>query len=236
MTNGYRPEIDITPELGEEDAAYFHSLIGVLRWIVELGRVDINVEASMMYSHLEMPREGHMQEILHVFTYLKKHMNTEMVFDPSEQEIDMNSFQRQDWRYSIYSSPGGDLKEALPPNIPKPLGHGFKIRCFVDSDNAGESLTRQSQTGFIVMSDNAPIYRHLKKQTSVDTSTFGNEMMAMKRAEDYIRGFRYKLRMFGIPVEEPSYMYGDNQSVLVGSTKPESTIKKKAQSIAFRFI
>ena len=43
MTSGYRPEIDITPELGEEDAAYFHSLIGVLRWIVELGRVSINV-------------------------------------------------------------------------------------------------------------------------------------------------------------------------------------------------
>ena len=31
-------------------------------------------------------------------------------------------------------------------------------------------------------------------------------------------------------------MYGDNQSVLAGSTKPESTLKKKAQSIAFHFI
>ena len=44
----YRPEIDITPDLGEADAAYFHYLIGVLRWIVELGRVDINVEDSML--------------------------------------------------------------------------------------------------------------------------------------------------------------------------------------------
>ena len=60
--------------------------------------------------------------------------------------------------------------------------------------------------------------------------------MEMKQAADYIRGFRYKLRMFGIPVEEPSYMYGDNQSVLAGSTRPESTLKKKAQSIAFHFI
>ena len=75
----------------------------------------------MLYSHLEMPREGHMQELLHVFTYLKKHMNTEMVFDPREPEIDMNSFQHQDWSYSIYSSPGEDLKEALPPNMTKPL-------------------------------------------------------------------------------------------------------------------
>ena len=48
MTSGYRPEIDITPDLGEEDAAYFHSLFGVLRCTVEFDRVDINVEASML--------------------------------------------------------------------------------------------------------------------------------------------------------------------------------------------
>ena len=42
--------------------------------------------------------------------------------------------------------------------------------------------------------------------------------------------------MFGIPVEEPPYMYGDNQSVLAGSTSSESNLKKKAQSIAFHFI
>ena len=42
--------------------------------------------------------------------------------------------------------------------------------------------------------------------------------------------------MFGITVDEPSYMYGENQSVLAGSTRPESTLKKKAQSIAFHFI
>ena len=128
-------------------------------------------------------------------------MNTEMVFDPRDPEIDMKSFQRQYWSYSIYSSPGADLKEALPPNMPKLLGHGFKIRCFVDDDHAGESLTRRSRTGFIVMLNNSPIYWHSKKQTSVEMRTFGSEMMTMNQASDYIRGFRYKLRMFGIPVE-----------------------------------
>ena len=201
-----------------------------------MGRVDINVEASMLSSHLAMPREGHMLELLHVFVYLKKHMNMEMVFNPSKTEIHMNFFQRQDWSYYMYSSPDEELKEALTPNIPKPLGHGFKIRFFVDADHAGESLTRRSQTGFIVMLNNAPIYWHSKNQTSVETSTFGSEMMAMKQAADYIRGFFYKVRIFRIQVEEPSYMYDDNQSVLAGSTRPESTLNKKAQSIAFHFI
>ena len=154
----------------------------------------------MLFSHLAMPREGHMQELINVLTYLKIHMNTEMLFDPSEPEIDMNSFQRQDWSYSIYSSPGEELKEALPPNTPKPLGHGFNISCFVDADHAGESLTCRSRTGFIVMLNNYPIYWHPKKQTSVETSTFGSEMMEMKQAADYIQGFCYKLRMSGILV------------------------------------
>ena len=99
-----------------------------------------------------------MQELLQVFAYLKKHMSTELVFDPSKPEIDMNSFQRQYWSYSIYSSRGEELKEVLPPNMPKPLGHGFKICFFVDDDHAGDSLTRRSQTGLIVMLNNAPIY------------------------------------------------------------------------------
>ena len=42
--------------------------------------------------------------------------------------------------------------------------------------------------------------------------------------------------MFEITVEEPFYVYDDNQSLLAGSTRPEFTLKKKAQSIAFHFV
>jgi hypothetical protein len=37
LSTEYRPETDVMPELGEADASYYHTLIGVLRWIVELG-------------------------------------------------------------------------------------------------------------------------------------------------------------------------------------------------------
>ena len=55
LTSNYRPEIDITEELGEDEASYYQSLIGLLRWIVELGRVDICCKVSMMSSHLALP-------------------------------------------------------------------------------------------------------------------------------------------------------------------------------------
>jgi hypothetical protein len=37
MQPGYRPELDISPVLGPEQANCFQSLIGVLHWAVELG-------------------------------------------------------------------------------------------------------------------------------------------------------------------------------------------------------
>ena len=71
---------------------------------------------------------------------------------------------------------------------------------------------------------------------SIETSTFGSEFMAMKQGTEYLCGLRYKLRMFGIPVDEPTCVYGGNQSVLVNSSMPASTLKKKSQSTAFHFI
>ena len=126
--------------------------------------------------------------LLHVFTYLKKHMNTEIVFYTSELDIDTNSFHLQNWSYSIYSLPGEEIREALLPNMLQLLLNGFTICCFVEADHAGESLTRRLRTGLIVMLKNAPIYLYYKRQTTVDTSTFGSEFMAMNQAVKYLGG------------------------------------------------
>eukprot|EP00957_Ditylum_brightwellii_P211593 15366351-Ditylum_brightwellii.AAC.1 len=62
MEAEYRPELDSTPVLSLSDSTYYQSLIGMLRWMIELGRIDICLEVSLMASHLVMPREGHMTE------------------------------------------------------------------------------------------------------------------------------------------------------------------------------
>jgi hypothetical protein len=67
---------------------------------LEQGRIDIDVEVSMMSSHLALPREGHLRELYHIFAYLKAHSNAEMVFDPTPVLPDMNLFTRADWSYS----------------------------------------------------------------------------------------------------------------------------------------
>eukprot|EP00970_Alexandrium_tamarense_P001148 scaffold120_cov176-Alexandrium_tamarense.AAC.3 len=58
----------------------------------------------------------------------------------------------------------------------------------------------------------------------------------MKQATEYVSGLRYKLRMMGIPVEDPTLVYGDIQSVFANTTMPPSTLKKKSNSIAYHFV
>ena len=120
--------------------------------------------------------------------------------------------------------------------MPEPRGQGFVMRAKVDADHASDTVTRRSRTGFLVYLNSAPIYWWSKKQTSVESSSFGSEFIAMKQCCEYVRGLRYKLRMMGIPCEGPTYIYGDNQSVLANTTIPDSTLKKKSQSIAYHFV
>ena len=180
--------------------------------------------------------QGRTFERGNIFAYLKKHHNAEMVFDPTEVDIDMNDFPKQDWTYSTYHHELEELKKELPPNMPLPLGRGFQIRVYVDSDHAADQLTRRSRSGFVVFLNNSPIHIYTSKTTSVETSTFGSEFVAMKKACEYVRGLRYKLRMMGIPVEEPAYIYGDNLSVLANTTMPASTLKKKSNAICYHFV
>ena len=236
IKNDYRPEVDQTEELSPTDAAYYQSLIGVLRWIVEIGRVDICVEVSMLSSCLAMPREGHLEQVFHIFAYLKGKHNTEMIFDPSLPEIDESLFPKEDWSSSVYATGDCELKEVVPPNMPSPRGRGFTMRAYVDSDHAGDTVTRRSRTGFLVYLNCSLIHWMSKKQTSIETSSFGSEFMAMKAVTEYIRGLRFKLRMMGILVETHTYIYGDNQSVLANTTMPHSNLKKKSNAIAFHFV
>ena len=92
--SGYKPELDVTPELNDELGSRFLQLIGVLRWEIELGRLDIFVEVPQLSLHQALPRRGHLEAIYHIFAYLKKHENgARVVFDPAMPSIDERVFQ-----------------------------------------------------------------------------------------------------------------------------------------------
>jgi hypothetical protein len=171
----YRDDIDESPVLGPKMANYFQSQIGILRWCVELGRIDIITDLSMLFTFLCILRECHLDDVYHLFAYLSLHHNTRAVFYPTYPDVDMRAFIKTDWK-PMY----GDVKEAVPPSAPVTGGKSIDLPLFVDSDHAGEHFTRHSRTGFVIYLNMAPIVWFSKRHTTVGSSVFGAECVAMK--------------------------------------------------------
>ena len=55
MVAGYQPELGVSPELNPERCSYLQGLIGILRWMCKLGRLDIMVPVSMLSWYLANP-------------------------------------------------------------------------------------------------------------------------------------------------------------------------------------
>jgi hypothetical protein len=170
----------------------------VLRWATELGRIDILMPVSIMSSYMAAPRVGHLNQLYHIFGYLKTHLRSKMVFDDTRPQFDEHRFVKCDW--SEYYPGAEDPK---PPNMPQPRGKSVVVSCYVDADHAGCRVTRRSHTGVLILVNRSPILWLSKSQNTVETSTFRNEFIAHKCAVEMIKGLRYKLRMLGVPLEGP---------------------------------
>ena len=110
--------------------------------------------------------------------------------------------------------------------MPPPLGKELDIRMMVDSEHAGDKWTRRSRTGFLIYCNMALIIWLSKRQPTIETSVFGAEFVAMKHGIETLRGLRYKLRMMGVLLTGPTFIYGDNKSQVTNlPTRPESTLK-----------
>ena len=228
LQNAYKPELDCTAELRADGLQWYQEMVGQLRWAIELGRCDLLLEVSHMSRYLASPREGHLEQVLHIMGYVKRNPKFRLLFDSGYPKVDERWFKAYDW-FDFYR----DAKEAIPPNMPEARGHDVIITCFVDANHAGNVTDRRSQTGILIFINKAPIQWYSKRQASVEASTFGAEFCAVRIATEMIESLRYKLRMFGIPIDGPANVYCDNEAVYKNTSIPESTLKKKHHSIAY---
>ena len=54
------------------------------------------METSALALMMAFPREVHLDAVFHMFAFLKRKHNGVIVFDPTEPEIDINKFPRED--------------------------------------------------------------------------------------------------------------------------------------------
>jgi len=109
LSSGCHPEVDVSAELGIDGLRCCQELIGVLCWAIELGRLDILPEVSLMSACLASPREGHLDQALHIFACLKQHPKRKIAFDPEHPQIDDRCFTKYEW-HDFHRG----AKEAMP--------------------------------------------------------------------------------------------------------------------------
>ena len=145
LTSGYQPEMDMSLELKQDGLQWYQEMIRILWWVVELGQVNVLLEMALMSTDLAMLRWGHLEQLHHMFGYLKANPKQKLFFDPQHLNIDKRAFKEYDW-YDFYR----DSKERIPSDMPVLHGHLVSMHCFVDSNHVGDKVTQRSQMGILI--------------------------------------------------------------------------------------
>ena len=163
-----------------------------------------------------------------VFGYVKKFPHGQLLIDPKEMDHSEHEEVYHNWS-EFYD----EAEEELPPDMPAPRGKRVKLTCYKDADHAHDVVTRRSVSGILMFANGMPVHWVSKRQKTVETSSYGSELVCARMAVELIMEYRYRLRMLGVPIEGPAVLFGDNNSVILNTTLPSSQLKKKHNAIAY---
>jgi hypothetical protein len=189
---GNHPEMDTSKLLDDEGHRKYQMLMGMLVWVVTIGRIDVALVATSSLSRFTAcPRQGHLERLLRVSGYLKKRPNRRIVVDSREPIYDGG----QDALNMDYTEELGDqypeAHEEIATNAPSPLVKEMEITVFVDLDHAHDQATRKSITGIVIFVGQTPLFYFSKRQGAISTLTYGAELCAMKTAVEELIAVRY---------------------------------------------
>jgi hypothetical protein len=183
---GDHPETDDSEVLGDQDHRRFQMLIGILNWVVTIGRIDVTFATMSLSRFSACPRRGHLDRALKIFGYLKKRPNRRICIDSSDPKfINFETEFSKNYADTLRDD-YPEASEELDVNLPCANTDELTITAFVDSDHAHDKLTRRSVTGMIILVGRTPIFFSSKRQGSIETSTYGAEFCAMKTAVEEI--------------------------------------------------
>ena len=223
LEGGDHPELDTSELCDEHQTKQFQTLIGQLQWLISLGRFDIAVHVMSLSRFRAQPRKGHLDRAKRIVGYLLFLPDGAIRFRTGEPDFSSLRDQEYDWTRTVYSG----ACEQIPHDIPKPLGKHVQTTHYVDANLHHDLATGKTVTAVLHFLNQTPIDAYTKRQSTVETATYGSEFVAARTAVDQIIDIRTTLRYLGVPIRDMSYMFGDNRSVVTSSTIPNSTISKR---------
>ena len=229
LVKGNHPELDTSPLLDVENTKIYQSLIGGLQWSIQIGRFDVGTATMTMSRFRAAPREGHLDRVKRIFGYLSKMRNGVIRIRTEEPDYSHLTPKEYEWFYTCY----GGAEEELPSDAPRPLGKRIITTSYVDANLYHDLISGKSVTGILHFFNKTPIDWYTKLQSTVETATFGSEYIAARTCTEQIIDLRNTLRYLGVPVEGPSYMFGDNETVVNTASVPHGKLHKRHNALAF---
>jgi hypothetical protein len=238
-SEGGHPETDTSPLLDTTGLRQYQHLLGMLQWLVTIGRPDLCNAVASLSRFSACPREFHLELALRCFGYLKMFPNRLIAIDSRPLVFDRCSSLYEKLRPDFLQD-YPDAVEEMDPHFPKAFGKTLETTILVDSDHAHDLVTRRSLTGLIAFVGSTPVEWFSKRQGAVASSTYQAEFSALRTAVEEAQSLRYMLRCLGIPIpfdgSAPTRLFGDNFSVIQNANDPDATLKKKHVAISFHVV
>ncbi len=223
------PEIDTSELLVHKEIDYYLTMVGQLQWLITLGRSDIQSSVTSLSRFRAAPRKGHLDRLKRIYAYVIKTKDYAFRFRTEEPDYSYLQDQEYDWMHTIY----GNVEEIVDKDIPTPLGKRVTTTTTVDANLMHCLTTGRALMGILHFLNKTPIESFSKRQATVETATYGSEFVAAKTATEQIIDLRNTLRYLGVPINDKSYLFGDNKSVVTSSTLPHSTLNKRHNILAY---
>ena len=229
IEEGDHPEIDTSELLNIDGIKIYQSLVGTLQWAIQIGRLDVTTAVMTMSRFRAAPRQGHLDRVKRMYGYISKmrhgmiRIRTEL---PDYSVVPEKTF---DWDYTCYEG----ATELIPSDIPRPLGKPVLTTTFVDANLHHDLISGRSVSGILHMLNKTPIDWYSKLQSTVETATFGSEYVAARTATEQIIDLRITLRYLGVPIQGPSMLFGDNESVVNTASVPYSKLSKRHVALSY---
>ena len=127
----------------------------------------------------------------------------------------------------------GHVLEEIPKDAPEPLRKSVTTTTFIDANLLHDLITGRSVTAVLHFFNIMPGNWYSKRQATAENTTYGSEFVAAKTATEQIIDIRQTLRYLGVPIKSKAYMFGDNKSVVTGSTVPHSLLSKRHNILSY---
>jgi hypothetical protein len=139
------------------------------------------------------PREGHLKAVNRILAYLKTFPKGRLLIDTTYPDHSIYPVEdNPNWK-DLYL----DIEEVNENDLPMSKGLKVRMTVFVDADHAHDLVTRRSITGILMIFNNTQIRWVSKRQKTVETSTYGSELLASRIATELILEVRFMLRSIG---------------------------------------